>query len=143
MFGSEVLDVAVGLVFIYLVMSLICSAACELIESFLKRRSRYLQRGLQELFDDREGTGLVQEIYRHPLVNSLYRGQYQPGVTKNLPSYIPARNFALALMDIIGPGGPLGQSAGKRSAAAGSTIAGPVPSVSAAAANAPAFFESY
>src|ERR1017187_7249588 len=98
MFGSEVLDVAIGLVFIYLVLSLICSAACELIESFWKRRARYLRRGLQELFDDPKDIGLVAEIYRHPLVSSLFRGPYEPGNTANLPSYIPARNFALALM---------------------------------------------
>ncbi len=32
MFGSTVLDVAIGLVFVFLLLSLICSAASELIE---------------------------------------------------------------------------------------------------------------
>ena len=130
MFGSEVLDVAIGLVFIYLVLSLICSAACELIESFWKRRAQYLRRGLQELFDDRDGTGLVREIYNHPLVNSLFRGRYEPGQMANLPSYIPSRNFALALMDIIGPGNPAGQPGGTRSGASGATMPSSVPAAS-------------
>ena len=106
MFGSEVLDVAIGLMFVYLVLSLICSAGCELIESLLKRRAAYLERGLQEMLDDTSGDKIVKEIYNHPLVSSLFRGKYEPGNKSNLPSYIPPANFSLALMDIIGLNGP-------------------------------------
>ena len=102
MFGSEVLDVALGLVFVYLVLSLICSAACEAIEAVLQSRSLYLKRGLQELLNDPSGKELVAELYSHPLVCSLFTGQYDPGKHGNLPSYIPPGNFALALMDIVG-----------------------------------------
>ncbi|HEY4086088.1 MAG TPA: hypothetical protein VGM43_09125 [Bryobacteraceae bacterium] len=102
MFGSEVLDVALGLIFIYLVLSLICSAACEAIEAVLKSRSAYLKRGLQELLSDPSGKELVAEVYSHPLVCSLFTGQYNPSKDGNLPSYIPPANFALALMDIVG-----------------------------------------
>jgi hypothetical protein len=121
MFGSEVLDVAIGLVFIYLVLSLICSAACEVLESFWKRRAEYLQRGMSELFGGASGSALVKAIYDHPLVSSLFPGDYVEGKTGNLPSYIPASNFALALMDIVGPS----QADGVRSGAAGAT--GPMP----------------
>jgi hypothetical protein len=119
MFGSEVLDVAIGLVFIYLVLSLICSAACELLESFWKRRAEYLQRGMSELFGGASGSALVKAIYDHPLVSSLFHGEYEEGKTGNLPSYIPAHNFALALMDIIGPDAG---TDGMRSGAAGATV---------------------
>jgi len=102
MFGSEVLDVAIGLIFVYLVLSLICSAACEAIEAVLKSRSLYLKRGLQELLNDPSGKELVAELYSHPLVCSLFTGQYDPSKQGNLPSYIPPGNFALALMDIVG-----------------------------------------
>jgi hypothetical protein len=33
MFGSEVLEVAIGLVFVYLLLSVLCSAIAELIET--------------------------------------------------------------------------------------------------------------
>jgi hypothetical protein len=33
MFGSELLNIAIGLIFIYLVLSLICSAINEIIEA--------------------------------------------------------------------------------------------------------------
>lgn len=102
MFGSEVLDVAIGLIFVYLVLSLICSAACEAIEAVLKSRSLYLKRGLQELLNDPSGKELVADVYSHPLVCSLFAGQYDPSKPGNLPSYIPPANFALALMDIVG-----------------------------------------
>ncbi len=106
MFGSDVLDVAIGLVFVYLVLSLLCSAACELIESFLKRRAAYLEQGLQTLLNGGTSSGIVPEIYNHPLVNSLFPGKYQPGRSGNLPSYIPPANFALALMDVVGLSAP-------------------------------------
>jgi hypothetical protein len=112
MFGSEVLDVALGLVFIYLVLSLICSAACEAIESLLKSRSHYLKRGIQELLNDPSGKELVAELYSHPLVCSLFTGRYNPAKNGNLPSYIPPANFALALMDIAGIANSVKSAAG-------------------------------
>jgi hypothetical protein len=103
MFGSEILDVAIGLIFVYLLLSLICSAANEMIEAWLKNRASDLERGIRELLNDNDGTGLVQKLYEHPLVYSLFKGTYNPADNSNLPSYIPARNFALALMDIVLP----------------------------------------
>ena len=35
-FGSTLLEVAIGVVFVYLLVSLLCSALNELIEAFLK-----------------------------------------------------------------------------------------------------------
>ncbi|MGZ8918007.1 MAG: hypothetical protein ACXW0T_07275 [Methylobacter sp.] len=47
---SGILDVAIGLVFIYLLLSLICSALTEAAEGFLKLRGKKLCEGLIELF---------------------------------------------------------------------------------------------
>jgi hypothetical protein len=63
MFGSEMLDVVIGMIFVYLLVSLICSAANELIERQLKNRATDLERGIRELLDDKDGTGLVTEVY--------------------------------------------------------------------------------
>ncbi|MEP6920606.1 MAG: hypothetical protein ABI967_05725 [bacterium] len=117
MFGSTVLEIAIGLIFIYLLLSLICSSLNEIVEGWLKNRSVKLEQGLRELLSDPDGTGFVQSLYAHPLINSLFRGAYNPqhmtGTTGffrrlfgrvYLPSYIPPQNFALALMDIIQPG---------------------------------------
>lgn len=106
MFGSAILETAIGLILIYLLLSLICSSAREGIEAFMKSRGSMLEQGIGELLKASTGgapadkSGLVAAIYSHPLIYSLYRGEYVPG-GKNLPSYIPARNFALAFMDIV------------------------------------------
>lgn len=44
MFDSAILDVAFGLVFLYLLLSLITSAVNELIEAWLKMRAVDLER---------------------------------------------------------------------------------------------------
>lgn len=99
MFGSSIIDIAIGMVFIYLLLSLICSAANELIERYSRKRALNLETGILEML---RTPGLVKQIYEHPLVYSLYSKPYETGA-KTLPSYIPARNFALALMDIAAP----------------------------------------
>jgi hypothetical protein len=101
MFGSEMLDIAIGMIFVYLLLSLICSSINELIERQLKNRAADLEAGLRELLDDDTGTGLVAELYQHGMINGLFKGDYKPTDQSNLPSYIPARNFALAIMSIV------------------------------------------
>src|SRR6266571_2841812 len=110
MFGSSIIDIAIGMVFIYLLLSLICSAANELIERYSRKRATDLENGISEMLhgeNDAETAKLVKSIYEHPLVYSLFAKPYSPGA-RTLPSYIPARNFALALMDLIGEGAAKG-----------------------------------
>ena len=117
MFNSTILDVAIGMIFVYILLSLMCSAANEIIELLLKKRAIDLERGIRELLAPNSTSGepdVVQELYNHPLVNSLFGGTYQQSRIANtfkrkmmrtgLPSYIPARTFALALMDLVLPG---------------------------------------
>ena len=101
MFGSEILDIAIGMIFVYLLLSLICSSVNELIERQLKNRATDLEAGIRELLDDHAGTGLVTELYQHGMVNGLFKGDYNAKDKSNLPSYIPSRNFALAIMSIV------------------------------------------
>jgi hypothetical protein len=132
MFNSGILDVAIGLTFVYLLLSLLCSAFNEMIEARLKMRASDLERGIRELLNDPTGNDLVKRLYEHPLVYGLFQGDYDPAkISKdtsrypsgsNLPSYIPARNFALALMDIVLPAKPATSSTSATSSgAAGST----------------------
>ena len=118
MFGSDILEVAIGIIFIYILVSIICSAVREGVETWLKTRSAYLEHGIRELLRDSTGTGLAQSVYRHPLISGLYladygddppvrpRGRYAWLLAKGrgLPSYIPSKNFAVALMDLAARG---------------------------------------
>src|SRR5262249_19666465 len=101
MFSSNILDVAVGLVFVFLLLSLICSAANELIETFWRQRAAFLEKGIKELVGGKDQVTLdfMQKIYDHGLINSLYIGTYRDP-KKVLPTYIPARNFAIAVLDL-------------------------------------------
>lgn len=97
---SVVLDVAIGLALVYLLLSLVCSALSEMIELCRKRRAGELEAGIRELLGDEK----AKEFYEHPLVFGLFQGNYVAGQWRNLPSYIPARTFALALMDLLQKG---------------------------------------
>jgi hypothetical protein len=96
MFGSQVLDVAIGLIFVYLLLSVICTAVGELIASVFSLRARNLAKGITNLFADTQLKGLETLFYEHPLIKSLYQGSRKP-------SYIPSHTFALAFLDGIAP----------------------------------------
>ena len=98
MFGSTVLEIAIGLVFVYLVLSLVVTAASEVIASWLRWRATNLFQGIQELLRDSEhGGAFAKKLYAHPLINALSLGK------DGQPSYIPSRTFALALLDLVAP----------------------------------------
>src|SRR5262245_34989335 len=111
MFNSGVLDVAIGLIFIYLVLSLVCSSISEIMEAKFKIRAVGLERGIRELLGNKDDVRIVKNFYDHPLIFSLLPGSYDPGKVdaktkryargSNLPSYIPSRNFALDLMGLM------------------------------------------
>ena len=114
MFGSRILEVAIGIIFVFLLVSMICSAIREGIESWVKSRAAFLEHGIRELLHDRDAVGIARSLYTHPLIYGLYAADYQPRSTErrlnafarggDLPSYIPSRNFALALLDIAARG---------------------------------------
>ena len=138
MFGSVVLDVAIGMAFVYLLLSLIASVVQELLAAFMQLRAANLEKGLRSLFSgDSLGAemDLVNCIYDHGLVRGLYSDPKRdsgklPSIFRRimnwvrvtmrqligisadkpltisadpllLPSYIPSRTFALALIDVL------------------------------------------
>lgn len=114
MFNSATLEVAIGVIFVLLLASILCTAIREGIEGWMKTRAAYMEYGIRELLHDLEGQGLVKELFSHPYVCGLFEDGYQPPANTSkpgawtrggkLPSYIPSRNFALALMDIAARG---------------------------------------
>jgi hypothetical protein len=51
MSGSAVLDTAIGVVFVFLAVSLVCSGVVEWVSNKLNKRGEYLLRGLREMLD--------------------------------------------------------------------------------------------
>jgi hypothetical protein len=125
MFSSETLEVGIGMAFVFLLVSLICTGIKEWFEGILKWRAMDLERALRTLLDDNNGR-LTMYFFSHPLISSLYPGKYDPTKLttssrlllkgdsdakhmplterRNLPSYIPSDQFAKTLLDIVGRG---------------------------------------
>ncbi len=93
MFGSDTLEVVIGLVFIYFIMSLLCSTVTEWIARFIAMRAKTLQDGINKLLNDEK---LKDKIFAHPLVKGL-----SPKNSGRGPSNLPARTFSLVLFDIL------------------------------------------
>lgn len=75
MFGSVVLDLAIGMAFVYLLLSLVASVVQEMLSTFMQLRSANLQKAIRSLVSGGSipGVGnLVDEIYNHGLVRGLY-----------------------------------------------------------------------
>src|SRR6266850_957951 len=101
MFGSSILEVAIGVIFVYLFISLICSAVNEGIASVLNKRGENLFAGVKNLLNDPNWIGLAQQLYSHGLVDGISQGSSDPKKVTRKPSYMPANVFSLALLDIL------------------------------------------
>lgn len=111
-----VLDLALGLIFVYLLLSLVCLAINEAIATAVNFRAQTLVGGLQTLLHgpnplhkEKQGTGanegyaFADAILSHPLVQSLRERRLIPSrfSTTKRPSYIPATTFATVLIDTL------------------------------------------
>ncbi len=105
MFGSNVLEVAIGLIFIYLFLSVICSSINEAIASLVNKRARNLFDGVKNLLNDPDFTGLAQFIYNHGLVTGFMQNASDDSKPNRWPSYVPPTTFSLALIDLLGAQG--------------------------------------
>ena len=89
---EAILDVAIGLVFMWLILSIATMSIQEWIASYLKWRAKDLETAVQHLLGDKVW---AEQLYNHPLIAGLSK---KSGIK---PSYIAANKFALALYDIV------------------------------------------
>lgn len=102
MFGSTVLEVAVGMTFCYAFVGLLVTTVQEAIASALRLRARTLLAAIKAMFNDPTFTSLARALYCHALVNPRDDGTAPvQSALENKPSYISPRHFAMALVDII------------------------------------------
>ena len=59
MFGSMILETAIGLTLIYLMLSLVCTALNELISQMLRMRANNLAEGIRNILADPAAEGCV------------------------------------------------------------------------------------
>jgi hypothetical protein len=101
MFGSETLEVAIGLAVLFSFMSLFASAARETIEAYSQDRARLVHTAMAQLFsvDGDETSPTVARFYNSIAISPLFRGAYN-GIKGKLPSYITSANFANTILDM-------------------------------------------
>src|SRR5262252_5734335 len=101
MFGSQIFDVAIGMIFVYLLLSLICSVLNEWVAGILSLRATNLEVGIRNLLKG----DLTNKLYNHGLIKGLFKQDWIDKLRgkQGVPSYIPSRTFALALLDTIAP----------------------------------------
>jgi hypothetical protein len=98
--GSPVLEIAVGLAFIFFLLSTVVSAVTEGLAWLTRQRAKQLEEGIKGLLGDNE---LAREVLDHSLVRSDVRGpaRRRKRSRRKKPSYVSARNFSLALIDTL------------------------------------------
>ncbi|MGH7118437.1 MAG: hypothetical protein ACREFP_05555, partial [Acetobacteraceae bacterium] len=109
MFNSTVLEVAAGVCFAFLAVSLATGVIVEALASVTTWRARSLLAGIKQLVNDPEFRGLAKALYEHALINPRGPGAQAP--KRNLPSYIEPGQFADALMEVTGLSTALADSA--------------------------------
>ncbi len=103
--NTAILDVAIGLMMTFLIMSMIATVVQELISNILNLRAKTLKSGLNQLLSDPNTQDLVDAVYKTPAVRSL-------STKKNHgPSHIPSARFAEGLLDALEQRGGLSAAA--------------------------------
>jgi hypothetical protein len=110
-----IVEVAIGLIFVWIVLSLTIIEIQEWINTRLDKRARDMAEAIHEMLAN---PNLKAQLYDHPVIRGLtakkrkepsripawfYRYPILRGFTKEirkLPSYIPSQQFSLALFDI-------------------------------------------
>lgn len=99
MSSFPILDLVVGMIFLFFLLSIICSSAVEMIMTVFKIRAKNLSLWLETIFDkpiithsNGTTTSLGQAIMDHCTVTAL-------SDKKSSPAYIDAKNFTSALLE--------------------------------------------
>jgi hypothetical protein len=92
---NAMIDIAIGLILMYLVLSLICTVVNEIITTLMKTRARMLQAGIAELIGNAQ---LLEVFNNHGLVSGT-----KAAIKGDGPSYMSGRTFAAALLDSFDP----------------------------------------
>jgi hypothetical protein len=103
-FGSSVLGVVIGLIFVYFVFSMIVSKLNEFVSAKLAWRAQGLEEWLRKTLDPPDPDDQPPVSSEKFKESSLIASITPKGSKRNLPSYISPRTFSLAVLDLLAPG---------------------------------------
>ena len=90
MLDHPIIDVALGLVLFFVVLSLVASAVQEWVATLCGLRAKNLRAGIQKLL----GSEYAEKLYDHPLIKNLAK-------EKKIPSYIAPETMSMVLLEIL------------------------------------------
>jgi predicted flap endonuclease-1-like 5' DNA nuclease len=94
MYLDAILEVAIGLIFSWLVLSIATMQLQEWISGLFGWRAQLLEDSITRMLTDEQNKNLVEDFYNHPVIASLSRDNKKP-------SYIPSDRFAQSLFDVL------------------------------------------
>src|SRR5690242_20236312 len=97
---NPVIETAIGLIFVYLLLSMICSALQEWIAALFALRAKTLELGIRNMLVGDPTT--VQKILSHPLIDGMSRQTFWDRILSRpgRPSYISAEMFSRAFLSV-------------------------------------------
>jgi len=98
MYLQEILEVAIGLVFVWLVLSVATMSLQEWLGNALNLRAKEMEKVIAQMLNSDD---LTRQFYAHPLIADLYKQPGTPGKKTRLPSYIPPNKFGAALFSLV------------------------------------------
>jgi len=101
MFGMEVLEVVIGLLFVYLLLSMLASIVNEIITGTISLRGRFLAKAIIQFIDD-DTNKLSVSFFQNPFYKKIRPYSRFKWVRKfKLPSYLGNEGFRKILIDTI------------------------------------------
>lgn len=101
MFGMEVLEVVIGLLFVYLLLSLLASIVNEIITGTISLRGRFLAKAITRFIDDDQNK-LSKKFFDHPLYKRIRPHSRFKWIQKiKYPSYLGKDGFSKIFLDTI------------------------------------------
>ena len=88
------LDVALGLITVYLMLGLACTAANEAIAQLFNMRAKVLDGALKNLLDAGQPHSVYEQFIKHPLIRNLRKTE------NSSPSYIAPSTFATVFLSV-------------------------------------------
>jgi hypothetical protein len=111
MLGSQTLEVVIGLIFIFLLLSLLATAVNELIMSFFSFRGKDLEKAIKIMLDDTvnpapsgAGGGPARVVSGEAFYNMPLISKFAKRGKNNQPSYLSRTNFSRALLILLSDG---------------------------------------
>ena len=98
MTGNIALDVVIGLIFVYTLYSLFTTTIVEIISTNFQFRAKNLGRAIHRMLDDDDKGVLATEFFKQPRIKYMASGWLK---LFNKPSYLQARNFSMATIELL------------------------------------------